>query len=341
MRRAVAVPLPENTFCVRKPNGREYWYHQSGRGTAAKGELTRLPAGPHDAEFWQIAARLNGAAVAPGTFDALIAAYKASTKWGRHRDRTREAYGKALQEGSSAWGSLPVAGLPPLRIREFMDEQFTHRQSMGNLTLKVLKALLAWGVERGIGKVNPAREVSPFELDEENVRPWGEDAIRYALKHAPEPLRRAVVLGQATGQRVSDLVRMRPADRDGAGIKLTISKLRDKEHWCPLSQDDIRVIDGWESPAMTPYIFDRRAFDSARLQRMLRDWLARPETQLPKEGVRLHGLRATAVCDARMAGYTHQEIATRIGMSIGMVERYSRHIDQRLAAGKERTLKTC
>ena len=344
MRKAVVVPLPEHTFRILKPNGREYWYHQSGRGTPARGKLTRLPGGPHDSEFWAAAATLNGEAAEPGTYDALIAAYKASAKWKRHRDKTRETYDSALRAISERWGPLlieppPPHFLTPQKIRKFLDTEYAHRPSMGNLTLKVLKTLLAWGVERGIGRINPAREVSPFELDEANVRPWSEEAIRYALRNAPEPLQRAIVMGRATGQRISDLARMRPADRDGAGIRLTISKLRDREHWCPLSQEAIREIDAWRTPPMTPYIFDGRAFTPPRLQRMFRDWLARPETRLPKDGLRLHGLRATAVCDARMAGYTHQEIATRIGMSIAMVERYSRNIDQRLAAGEQRKVR--
>jgi hypothetical protein len=59
-------------------------------------------------------------------------------------------------------------------------------------------------------------------------------------------------------------------------------------------------------------------------------------------GARLkpHGLRAMAVCDRRLDGLSHQEISAQLCMSIGMVMRYSKHIDQeRLAreANKKRT----
>lgn len=46
----------------------------------------------------------------------------------------------------------------------------------------------------------------------------------------------------------------------------------------------------------------------------------------------LHGLRATAVVHRRLAGYTHQQVSNDIGMSIQMVTRYSRFMDQREAA---------
>jgi hypothetical protein len=47
-----------------------------------------------------------------------------------------------------------------------------------------------------------------------------------------------------------------------------------------------------------------------------------------------------AVCDRRLDGLSHQEISAQLCMSIGMVMRYSKHIDQeRLAreANKKRT----
>ena len=56
--------------------------------------------------------------------------------------------------------------------------------------------------------------------------------------------------------------------------------------------------------------------------------------------LRPHGWRAMAVCDRRIDGLWHQEISAQLCMSLGMVMRYSKHIDQeRLAreANKRRT----
>lgn len=46
----------------------------------------------------------------------------------------------------------------------------------------------------------------------------------------------------------------------------------------------------------------------------------------------IHGLRSTAVVTRRLAGYKDEDIANDIGMSLQMVRRYSRFIDQRAAA---------
>jgi hypothetical protein len=62
--------------------------------------------------------------------------------------------------------------------------------------------------------------------------------------------------------------------------------------------------------------------------------------ELAGENIRPHGLRAMAVCDRRLDGLLHQEISAQLCMSLGMVMRYSKNIDQeRLAreANKRRT----
>ena len=46
----------------------------------------------------------------------------------------------------------------------------------------------------------------------------------------------------------------------------------------------------------------------------------------------LHGLRALAVCDRRIDGASHQEIANQLCMSVGMVMRYSKGIDSEAAS---------
>ena len=48
--------------------------------------------------------------------------------------------------------------------------------------------------------------------------------------------------------------------------------------------------------------------------------------------IKLHGLRAMAVCDRRLDGLEHQEIAAQLGMGLPMVMRYSRQIDQEALA---------
>ena len=61
-------------------------------------------------------------------------------------------------------------------------------------------------------------------------------------------LRRMAFLGRATGQRVSDLVKMRPADLADDGINVRIGKLRDKPHFVPLTAAQMTEIKSWSGP---------------------------------------------------------------------------------------------
>lgn len=126
---------------------------------------------------------------------------------------------------------------------------------------------------------------------------------------------------------------MRPVDRDGSGINVRIGKLRGKEHWCPLTAEAIAEIDGWGVEPMQHYL--PRPSGEMHTQQtfgaMLNRWKA-TKAGKPADDVTPHGLRALAVCDRRIAGMTHQQIAAQIGMSLPMVMRYSRFIDQREAA---------
>ena len=56
------------------------------------------------------------------------------------------------------------------------------------------------------------------------------------MERAPIHLQRMAFLGRATAQRVSDLVKMRPADLTDDGINLRIGKLRNKAHMVPLTK---------------------------------------------------------------------------------------------------------
>jgi len=48
--------------------------------------------------------------------------------------------------------------------------------------------------------------------------------------------------------------------------------------------------------------------------------------------IKLHGLRAMAVCNRRLDGLAHQEISAQLCMSLAMVMLYSKQVDQKALA---------
>ena len=336
MRRARAVAIPEGVFTVKGRKGQLYWYFQQGRGTKAKGPLVRLPGGPTAPEFWTAYHAAKGSTAAPNSIRAMIAEYKRSPRWERLRDGSKAIYGLALDRMQEAWGNLRPDQVTPAGVATMRD-QFGDRPHTGNLTLSVIQEFFRFCAERGLCHANPAREVRRLEVDlDAGAKPIPDSVFQHIVNTAPAPIARYFWLARATGQRISDVLKMRPVDRDGAGINIEITKRRkDRKHWVPLAQEDAARIDAWGVEKLVPYVTGRggKRQNPKAFRMAFNDWKGRPENTLVGD-VTPHDLRATAVCDDRVKGYSHQEISARRGMSMQMVMHYSRHVDERLIASR-------
>lgn len=325
-----AVQLPKNVFRVRRPSGVDHYYWQVHRGRPDHSHLVRLPE-PSDPEFWRTAKRLNEGEpevvkTAPGSFSALIASYKESAKYKNLSIASRDVYDICLERLEAAWGRQPVIAIFPSHVYELLDS-YADRPSMGNMIVQVLRTALKHGVRAGYTQVNAAREIE--SLDEASIgsEPWPEGVYAHVLRHAPALIMRAAVLGRATGQRAVDLVKLRPADREANGVNMTVQKIGNVKHWAPLQAEALAVIDGWGGEKMIPYLASEgRRITAVYLQEAWRKWRTRTPSVPPD--ATLHDLRAMAVCDRRLAGVPHQQIADQLCMSLPMVMRYSKHIDK-------------
>jgi integrase len=303
--------------------------------------LVSLPGDPTTPEFWTAYHGAHGATSAPGSIKAVIEDYKRSPRWAKLRPRSKEIYSAALQRITDAWGNLRPDQVTPAGVATMRDS-LGDRPATANLTLSVVQEFFRFAAERGLCRSNPAREVRRVEEDlDAGAKPISEAVYRHVLNHAPEPIARYFRLARETGQRISDVLKMRPADRDGAGINVEITKRRkNRQHWIPLTQAGMAEIDGWGVPIMVPYITGRggKRQNPKAFRMAYNDWKSRAGNEIMGD-VTPHDLRATAICDYRIAGYSHQEISARRGMSIQMVMHYSRHVDERLIAsqGNERT----
>jgi len=328
-RRFAAVPLPKGVFRITR--GRKvYYYHQPNRHKPKwqRGVLTRIPYEPSHPEFWSMAGELNGAVAASsaGTFQTLIKEYKASPQWARLTDGTRETYTTYLTRVEDAWGSLPVADLTVRGISALRDEMGASTPSAANMMIKVLRAFLKWAMGRGEIATNPAASVEPIKTDVRASTPWPEDVWQDACQTAPLAVSRLAFLGRKTGQRISDLVRMKAENLKGDDLHFKIKKRRWTDHVFALQPEDAAVVRAWSGVWFPRTSGEPHSEDT--LRDALDDWLG---DRAGGDEIKPHGLRALAVCDARREGVTHQQIATLFGMSISMVQRYSSLIDKELA----------
>lgn len=332
------VDLPSGVHAVRVGKKTYYYWHPN-RGTGFAGKRIPLGTDARDPEFWQRLRDAMGQRIPheQGTFKALIADYKASQAWVDLRHRTRVHYEHQLSRIEAAWGDmqageLTVRGIYALRAN------FSSTPVAANHLVAVLRMLLKWGLQFGYGKSNPATEIKRIEIrDEQSARPWPEDAYQHVVKNAPEHIKRAVFLARATGQRRSDLVKMGRRHRDGDGLRFTISKLRDKPHFVPVTKDQLAVIDSWSCSDLGPWIVSPTgaAMSGDHLQSSLNRYIS-SQPKLRGLALKMHGLRALAACDRKMLGFDNRAIGASIGMSAGMVDRYTKHINQEALARQVR-----
>jgi integrase len=165
--------------------------------------------------------------------------------------------------------------------------------------------------------------------------PWTDEQVEFAERHCRPHLARVITLGSNTGQRGSDLVKMRWSDieeyegRPGINV---VQKKTGLTLWVPFTQELIRAVATWERrPTFMLLKEDGLPFTREQLSDQ---WLRARDTQavltsLKAAGLVLHGLRGTAVVRLRRAGATTLQIASMVGMSENMVNRYCRLSVQR------------
>ena len=216
--------LPRDVQKVVKPSGRVYYYYAPGRGTAGAGKRIPLGSDTGDPEFWRLLRDVSTPAAArEGTLSKLIAEYRTSKEWSDLRPASKQGYGHFLDRLEASGGDRPVAAMSRRDIYALLD-QMSATPFAANYMLAVLRTLLEFGVPRGYREDNPAIGVKRLKVEDSGHAPWPENGYDFVMQHAPVHLRRMAFLGRATGQRISDLVKMRPVDLAADGINVRIGK---------------------------------------------------------------------------------------------------------------------
>jgi integrase len=141
-------------------------------------------------------------------------------------------------------------------------------------------------------------------------------------------VRRGILLMLYTGQRGSDVVRMGWTDIDDNGFRLTQRKT-EREIWCPIVPELAAEMATWEK---VPGSFVKQANGKPYSRQTFWQVFDRAREDVPAlAGTTIHGLRSTAVIRLRRAGLATAQIQDIIGMSMAMIERYSRFADRKVS----------
>jgi integrase len=248
--------------------------------------------------------------VKPGSFAAVIRAFLVSPKYLALALSTRVSYAYLLRlaEQPETLGAIPAE--------------------------TALKSVEKWALVRDL-LVHPITTGTEAAGSVGGHVPWTDAQVKHAETHARPHIARVITLAANLGQRGSDLVRMRWTDievvQGRPGINVTTMKTG-RDLWIPFSAEMQAEIDKWEKrPGFIALKEDGQPWTRPQLSNQ---WDRERETNealapLKAAGLRMHGLRGTAVLRLRRAGVAKPLICDMIGMSPMMVDRYCRLSEQR------------
>ena len=324
------IPLPRGVHKVRS-RGKDYYYHQEGRGTPHVGPRTRLPDNPQTPEFWTALRKLQGNPEPTDTIGALIDAYTASWPTARRKisPATQQQYRRYLEVVRGIWGSLPAEDLRPADVEALMVKIGAEKPGRANNVLYALRSMCSWA--RGpVGLLhgNPTHGVKTYKSNEGH-KPWTLEQLKCAEENFTGMLRRWYFLARYTGQRESDCVLLGWTDVDGDVIPLR-QKKSGATPACPIFPELQAEMATWEKRP-GPFLLQESGKNVGKPLKPNQLWKVfdKVRAKYPElEGAVPHGLRATAVIRLRQLGYSAGQISDMVGMSVEMVERYSRHQDK-------------
>ncbi len=326
------IELPPFIHVVRS-KGKTYYYYQPHRGTAKSGKRIRIPHEPTSGEFWLFITRLqDDKQVDPdpeNSIRSLIKTYQGHHNYKRLSASTQRDYDRYLQILEQRLGKFPASAVTS-QVLVTLQDSMADKPSTANHAMSVYRTLFKFGVPRGFCSANPAEYVEDLKHHTENAKPWPDWAIEMAMNNARWELRTFVAIGLYTGQRTSDILRMKLSDIKNGRIKV-IQQKTGKPLWIKIHKKLQPIID--DCRARGNFILVPRhngaELDANGFRAMFTREMAKPATAPIREnGLKPHGLRASAASRLKEIGCSNGQISSITGMSTAMVERYTKQYDQ-------------
>ena len=277
-----------------------------------------------------------------GTFTAVLRAYETSPQFPKHPG-TAANYSRVIRWAEAVLGRYsttdPVNGIRPKLVLAALDmladrpgEMFTARA--------VLVTIDKWAVPRE-HLLHPITYGVKIKVEIGGHEPWTDAQVALAQQHASPALARVIMIAVNTGQRGSDVRKMRLTDiaehrhpvsgHVYPGIHVTQQKTGVRI-WVPFTDELAAAIAVWRLDIRPPWLLVTQS-DGSPISRLSVEWARERDKNealapLKDAGLVLHGLRGTCVVRLRKAGLSALQIGNMIGMSEQMVARYSRLADK-------------
>jgi integrase len=206
-----------------------------------------------------------------GTFAAVIRAYLSSPKFDAlaHSTRVGYRYLLGLAERPETLGAYPVEVIRPALVQAFLDG-LADRPAQQKNAQTALKAVEKWAIVRDLLPY-PITTGTEAPGGTGGFEPWTDEQVTLAERCCRPHLSRVITLASNTGQRGSDLVKMRWSDIEGYAGRPGINVIQKKTGlviWIPFTQDLMRAVTVWERrPTLILLKEDGMPFTRAQLSR--------------------------------------------------------------------------
>jgi len=321
--------------CFRDRHGwARYYFRYRGQRRPIPTPGTPGFATAYDAFLAQIRAnplqRRHNIEFMPGSLGWAIERFLASPLYSERAETTKRNYRRILDQLRQSYGTGLLRDLEPRHI--IRNKIAAASTTAADIAMGLISALWDFATEQlglELG-ADPTHGVKRVHRGTREHEPWPPELIERFLREARPSLRWGVKLALYTGQRRSDLVKMKWSQFDGEYIEVRQQKTGELLS-IPCHKELSAELESMPRVADTILVGERGAplTGGSSLSVMVR----RALREMGVDGYAIHGLRKNAAVELANAGCTPHEIAAITGhRTLGIVAHYTKRRDQRLHA---------
>jgi integrase len=327
------IRLPYIKQWVDKKTGKAYFRFRR-RGYK---EVT-LPGLPGSAEFMtayqealgQSPAEIGARITRAGSLNAAIVGYYQSLIFRELALGTQRSRRGILERLRAEHGDRSIADMPPKFISLTLNQLKPHA---ARNWFKAIHHLMQYAVSVDLVRVDPTRDIKLPKASSKEHRPWTDaEVAAYETAHPiGSKARLAFGLGYYTAQRRSDAVRMGRQHVSDGYIQVRQDKT-DVVLDIPLHPRLRTIIDAAAADDHLTFLITRtgKPYSASDFSHQFRQWCL--SAGLPAD-CHFHGLRYSAAKMLAEAGCSTHQIASITGhKTLGMVQKYSKGVEQRRLA---------
>ncbi|MEQ1934928.1 MAG: tyrosine-type recombinase/integrase [Fimbriimonadaceae bacterium] len=249
----------------------------------------------------------------PGSFAKLVEDYKSEPEFLEKAPKTQKDYRRYMDALAGTFGDLPVRSITRKGVLA-LRKRLADKPRTANYYMQVLSILLNYAIDQDIIKVNPARRPKRLKTGP-GYKPWRDEDIVAYLDANKDDARALIALdiGQYTGQREGDCIKMTVKAWDGRFIEVTQNKGGERL-WIPAHPKLRPRLDALSKDRLLLMVTKTgRAYKEDFFRHEFRAWADKAVEKGAQTGLTFHGLRKTATIRLLEAGCTHAQVKAITG----------------------------